>query len=79
MTETPKALYTECGAALEDGFIGYSSSIMWHDEDPEGLRRVFPFVLGVGHFIISNPASTPWVRSRRARTCPDRGTLVVPP
>ena len=78
MTVVQKARCPECGAALEDGFIGYFSGIIWHDEDPAGWRRVFPFVLGAGRFIISNPTSTPWIRSRKARKCRNCGTLVVP-
>jgi rubredoxin len=78
MAETQEACCPECGATLENGFIGYFSGIMWHDMKPEGWQRVFPFVLSAGRFIISNPASTPWVRSRNARKCRDCGTLVVP-
>ena len=78
MAETQKALCPECGATLEDGFIGYFSGIMWHDEDPQGLQRIFPFVLSAGRFIFSNAMSTPWIRSRKARKCPGCGTLVVP-
>jgi len=68
----------ECGAALEDGFIGYFSGIMWHDEELMGLQCLIPFVLSAAHFIIGNLASTPWIRSRKASKCRDCGTLIVP-
>jgi hypothetical protein len=78
MAESHEKHCPECGATLEDGFIGYFSGIMWHDKDPVGWQRLFPFVLGAGNFTISNVASTPWIRSRKARKCRDCGTLVVP-
>ncbi|MCW8985132.1 MAG: PF20097 family protein [Thermoanaerobaculales bacterium] len=78
MAENQKAHCPECGAALEDGFIGYFSGIRWYDKDPEGWRRIFPFVLSAGHFIVGNAASTPWIRSRKALKCRGCGTLVLP-
>ena len=77
MAKTQESHCPECGAVLEGGFIGYFSGIMWHEKDPKGLLRILPFVLGAGNFIIGNAASTPWIRSRKARKCRGCGTLVV--
>lgn len=78
MAESHEAHCPECGGTLHDGFIGYFSGILWHDDDPEGWQRIFPFVLSVGRFVVGNAVSTLWIRSRRARKCRDCGTLVVP-
>jgi rubredoxin len=78
MSDSREACCPECGATLDDGFIGYFSGIMWHDQEPTGWLRIFPFVLSTGHFIVGNAASTPWARNRKARRCRDCGTLVVP-
>jgi len=68
----------ECGAILDAGYIGYFSGIMWHEKELIGWQRIFPFVLSAAQFVISNAASTFWIRSREARRCPECGTLVVP-
>jgi rubredoxin len=78
MAEIHEAHCPECGAPLDAGYIGFFSGIMWHEEEVMGWRRLFPFVLSTARFIISNVGSTPWIRSREARRCPDCGTLVVP-
>jgi hypothetical protein len=63
---------------LEEGFVGYFSGVMWHQERIEGLQRMIPFILSTADFIIGTVVSTPWIRSRRASRCRDCGTLVVP-
>jgi hypothetical protein len=68
----------QCGAALESGFIGYFSGIMWHERAIVEWRRLIPFVFGAAKFIIGGIVSTPWIRSHEAWRCPARGTLVVP-
>ena len=78
MTDDHQAHCPECGAGLEDGYVGYFSGIMWHEQHLMGLQRLFPFVLSAAHLIIGNLASTPWIRSRKASRCRDCGTLVVP-
>jgi len=78
MTEHHQAQCPECDAGLEDGYIGFFSGIMWHDQPVTGLLRLFPFVLSAASFIISNLISTPWIRSRQARRCRSCGTLIVP-
>ena len=78
MTEKRLAPCPECGSALEEGFIGYFSGIMWHEEQLEGLQRTIPFVLGAADFILGSVVSTPWIRSRRASRCRACGTVVVP-
>ena len=79
MSDSHEVPCPECGAPLDDGFIGYFSGIMWYDSDPRVWRRVIPFCLEAGRFIIGNVGSTPWTRTRRARQCRACGTLVVPP
>lgn len=78
MSESHERRCPECGAALADGFIGFFSGIMWYDSETRGWQRVIPFCLKAGRFLVSNVASTPWTRIRRARICRDCGTLVVP-
>jgi rubredoxin len=78
MTDIDDVRCPGCGAALQAGFIGCFSGIMWHDKELKGWKRLFPFVLTAGHFVVSNAASTPWIRSREALKCRDCGTLVVP-
>ena len=78
MSDTHEKRCPECGAALDDGFIGYFSGIMWYDSEPWGWQSVFPFCLTAGRFLIGNAASTPWARTRKARQCRACRTLVVP-
>ena len=78
MTDHQHRQCPECGAALEEGYIGYFSGIVWHEEELMGLQRLIPFVFSAAHFIIGTITSTPWIRSRQARRCRSCGTLVVP-
>ena len=78
MPDTHEARCPECGATLDDGFVGYFSGIMWHEKQPTGWQRLFPFVLSTGRFVIGNWGSTPWTRCREARKCRGCGTLVLP-
>ncbi len=78
MADMHEARCPECGATLEAGFVGNFSGMMWHDKEPKGWRRLLPFVLSAGSFVIGNVGSAPWVRCREARMCRDCGTLVVP-
>ena len=78
MSDVDDARCPECGGALEDGYVGYFSGIVWSEKDPVGLQRLFPFVLGATRFIIGTWASTPWIRSRAGRRCRDCGALVIP-
>ena len=78
MTEAGSRVCPECGSRLEDGFIGYASGILWHEQELHGWRRAFPFALAEGRFVVGNWPSTPWFRSRTARRCPACGTLVLP-
>lgn len=77
MTQENSTPCPSCGATLEDGFIGYASGILWHGEEPMGWRRLFPFVLAAGRFVVGNWASTPWVRCREAQRCCRCGTVVI--
>jgi hypothetical protein len=78
MSDFSDARCPECGGALEAGYIGYFSGIVWSESEPEAWQRLIPFVFGATRFIIGSWGSTPWIRSRAARKCRDCGALVIP-
>ncbi len=78
MSDNQEVRCPECGGALEAGYVGYFSGIMWSEKKPAGWQRLIPFVFGGTRFIIGSWASTPWIRSRSARRCPSCCTLVIP-
>ncbi|MFQ5857010.1 MAG: PF20097 family protein [Anaerolineae bacterium] len=68
----------ECGSALEDGFLGYGSGLLWHEHKLRGWRRIFLYAVPTGHFVLGSIASSPFITSVPARKCTACGTVVLP-
>ncbi len=68
----------ECGAELENGYIGYGSGILWHKIKLQGAARIGFVAVPTGSYIVGDWKSTGFISQVPGRKCIKCGTVVLP-
>jgi predicted RNA-binding Zn-ribbon protein involved in translation (DUF1610 family) len=68
----------ECGAELENGYLGYGSGLLWHRIRLSGPARIGFVAIPTGQYIVGNWRASGFVSQVPARKCPKCGTVVLP-